>query len=106
MFYYKFSPSSKKQTWTKVALNLLMYLISTSFEVLYQSNIFIGFFSLVLREVNANICLTQGCVVGIVFSDIQPKPFQKILGNFFCKALQSALRMIQMLFGRYTMLFG
>ena len=44
---------------------------------------------------NANICLTQGCVVGIVFSDIQPKPFQKILGNFFFKALQSALRMIQ-----------
>ena len=106
MFYYKFSPLSKKQTWTKVALNLLMYFISTSFEVLYQSNIFIGFFKLFLREVNANICLTQGCVVGIVFSDIQPKPFQKILGNCFCKALQSALRMIQMLFGRYTMLFG
>ena len=66
----------------------------------------IGFFRLVLREVNANICLTQGCVVGIVFSDIQPKPFQKILGNFFCKALQSALWMIQMLFGLYTMLLG
>ena len=32
---------------------------------------------------NANICLTQGCVVGIVFSDIQPKPFQKILSIFF-----------------------
>ena len=85
MFYYKFSPSSKKQTWTKVALNLLMYLISTSFEVLYQSNIFYSFFfflKLFLREVNANICLTQGCIVGIVFSDIQPKPFQKILDNF------------------------
>ena len=85
MFYYKFSPSSKKETWTKVALNLLMYLISTSFEVLYQRNIFYGFFRLVLREVNGNICLTQGCVVGIVFSDIQPTPFQKILGNFFVK---------------------
>ena len=43
---------------------------------------------------NANTCPTQCCVGGIGFSDIQPKPVQKVLGNFFGKALQSALRMI------------
>ena len=41
---------------------------------------------------NANICLTQGCVVGIVFSDIQPKPFQKILGIFFVKHYSKLLK--------------
>ena len=75
MFYYKFSPSSKKQTDQSCFEFAYVFLISTSFEVLYQSNIFIGFYRTCLYRSSNFRPSVRSFVRPCVRSSVRPSTF-------------------------------